>query len=220
MCIITVSGGLFSGARELAQGVAQRLGYRCIGHKAILDKAVARGVPQRSLREVLEKAPRALDPLGDKKQRVLLGMLEVVLREEVRGGRIVYYGMAGHLLLRGLPGIFHVQVVAPLRARIEAARDSAHFSEGDAADYIRKADRERQKWVRSLYGVESDDSSLYDLSMNLEKVQLEQAAAMIAEVAGQNYFQSAVQTLPRTEDLALLARESSASQTLPRQVSS
>ena len=49
MAIITVSRGIFSGARELAQGISQELGYKLVSREDIIEKTASYGVSEERL---------------------------------------------------------------------------------------------------------------------------------------------------------------------------
>jgi hypothetical protein len=61
MSVITVSRGSFSGGKALAECLAARLGYRCVGREAIVERAAASGVSHQHLLDALLKPPGFLD---------------------------------------------------------------------------------------------------------------------------------------------------------------
>ena len=57
MAIVTLSRGTYSGARTVAEELAKRLGYPCVGQEAIFAAARAFGVPEAELSATLHQAP-------------------------------------------------------------------------------------------------------------------------------------------------------------------
>ena len=57
-----------------------------------------------------------------------------------------------------------------------------------AEDFIRNVDHDRERRVRSMYGVDVEDPSLYDLTVNLRSLSLDSSCAAIAEAAAQPAF--------------------------------
>ncbi len=57
-----------------------------------------------------------------------------------------------------------------------------------AEDFVRTIDRERERRVQSMFGLDVEDPALYDLTVNLRTLTLEAACAAIAEGASQPQF--------------------------------
>lgn len=194
MCVITVSKGSFSGGVSLAKTVAQRLDYRCIGCDVIVERAASHGVRQEELRAALEKPPGVLDRFGSRRERffhrrqVLLALLAEALAEEVCEGRVVYHGLAGHILLDGLPGLLRTRVVAPMEARILAAQEWLKITRNEAIVRINEADSRRQEWTRFLSNASWGQASLFDLVLNLEYISRDEACGLIVAMARQRRF--------------------------------
>jgi len=194
MCVITVSRGLFSGGVPLAKAVAQRLGYRCISSEVIVERAASRGVRQEELRAALERPPRVLDRFGSRRERfgqrryVLLALLAEALAEEVCEGKVVYHGLAGHILLEGLPGLLRTRIVAPMEARIRTAQERLKISRNEAIARINKADSNRKAWTRFFNSVNWGHASLFDLVLNLEYISREEACGLVVAMARQRSF--------------------------------
>ena len=120
MSVITISRGSFSGGKALAECLARRLGYRCIDRDVIVERAAAYGVSQEALRGALEKPPSFLDRFQHKKY-LYLALFQAALTEEVRTGKAIYHGLAGHLLLKGGHPILRTRIIAPMESRILTA---------------------------------------------------------------------------------------------------
>jgi len=180
--VITISRGSFSGGKMIAEGVAQELGYRCIDRDVIVERAAAAGVSHEELERALVEPPGFLERLQHKRY-LYLALIQAALAEEVREGRAVYHGHAGHLLLKGGPPVLRVRIIAPLEFRVRMARERLHISEEEALEYIRKVDEQRRKWTRYLYGVDWTDPSLYDIVINLENVSVDEAKDLVVAMA-------------------------------------
>lgn len=205
MSVITISRGSFSGGKILAECLARRLGYRCVDRDVIVERAAAYGVSQDDLREAMEKPPGFLDRFQHKRY-LYLALMQASLAEEVRTGRAIYHGLAGHLLLKGGQPILRTRIVAPIERRIQMLQERLNYSRRDAIAYILKVDEDRRKWTRFLYGVDWEDPSLYDLVLNLEYVDMEEACRVIAAVVLGPHFEFTADSQRRMDDLALGSR--------------
>jgi len=206
MSVITVSRGSFSGGKALAECLAQKLGYRCVDRDVIVERAAAFGVSQDDLRAALEKPPGLLERFQHKRY-LYLTLIQAALTEEVKAGKAIYHGLAGHLLLaKGGPHILRTRIIAPLEFRIRMAQDRLKFSRDEAIAYITKVDQDRQKWTRFLYGVDWGDPSLYDIVLNLEYMEIEEACSAICALAMERCFELTEDCRRRLEEMALASR--------------
>jgi cytidylate kinase len=188
MSVITISRGSFSGGKMLAECLARSLDYRCVDREVIVERAAAHGVSQEELRDALQKPPTFLERLQHKKYLYLV-LIQAALCEEVRTGRAVYHGNAGHLLLKGGPHILRVRIIAPMEFRLKMAQDRLKLSRAEALDYIYKMDQDRRKWTQYLYGVDWGDPGNYDIVLNLEFMDIQEACKTVSTLARQRCFE-------------------------------
>jgi cytidylate kinase len=205
MSIITVSRGSFSGGKTLAECLAGKLGYRCVDRDVIIERAAASGISQADLRGALQKPPRLLERFSHKRYKYL-ALLQAALTEETRTGKVIYHGLAGHLLLPRGPYILRTRIIASTEYRIGAAQDRLKLSLEEAAAYIERVDRERKNWTQFLYGVNWGDPALYDIVLSLEYTNIEQACNTIATLALQRSFEITPQFQKQLDDMALASR--------------
>ena len=205
MSVITISRGSFSGGKMLAECLAVTLGFRCIDRDTIVERAAAFGVSQEELMDALLKPPTFLDRFGHKKY-IYLTLIQAALAEEVRDGKAVYHGNAGHLLLRGGPHVLRVRVIAPLELRITMAQERLKFSRAETIAYIEKVDQDRTKWTHYLYGVDWGDPSLYDVVLNLEHISISEACDVLCTMVRQKCFEFTPEYQAAMDDLVLASR--------------
>ena len=178
MSVITISRGSFSGGKTLAECLAAKLGYRCVGREAIVERAAASGVSPEELLGALLDPPGFLDRFKHKRYQYLT-LFQAALAEEVKNGRVVYHGNAGHLMLRDAAAVMRIRIIAPIEMRLAMVQERLKLVGNEALDYIRKMDEGRKKWTQYLYGVDWEDPALYDLVVNLEHTDIEEACDVI-----------------------------------------
>jgi len=205
MSVITISRGTFSGGEMLAQCLSASLGYRCVDREVIVERAAAHGVSQEELRDALEKPPTLLERLRHTRYLYLV-LIQAALTEEVRTGKAVYHGNAGHLLLRGGPHILRVRIIAPTEFRIEMAQDRLRLNRAEAVEYIARADQDRRKWTQYLYGMDWGDPANYDIVLNLESMDMSSACETVSALARQRCFEFTPACQAAMDDLALASR--------------
>jgi cytidylate kinase len=187
MAIITISRGSYSKGKEIAERVADELGYRCISRDVILAASDEFNVPEVKLVKAIHDAPSILDRITDGKERYI-SFFRKALLEAVRDDDVVYHGLAGHFYLQGVDHVLKVRIFADMeeRARREAEREG--ISEEEARHRLRKDDEERNKWGRVLYGTDTSDPTLYDLVIRIRKLTVDDAAAAICRLATSGRF--------------------------------
>ena len=205
MSIITISRGTLSGGKMLAECLSQRLGYRCIDREALVERAVTRRVSQQDLLNAMKDPPAAAGRF-DHGRYVRLALIQAALMEEVHGGKAIYHGLAGHLLISAVPGLLRLRIIAPFDHRVRRARERLKLSPDAAIAYIRKMDEDRRKWAQFLYGVDWQDSSLYDFVINLERVRVEEACSAVAAMVARYGHELTPESQAIMDDLALASR--------------
>ncbi len=207
MAIITISRGTFSGGQKLAECVAQKLGYKSLSREILVDAAEKYGISEKELVKAMRSKPALKERLSLSIDRFrYLSFIQATLCEEAKNDNIVYYGHAGHLLLKDACSVIKVKVIATMEQRLAFAMECNNFSREEAASYIRKMDTHREKWTKFLYNIDWSDPSMYDIIINLEDVAIPTACEIVSVMASAPEF---TLTEEKKRALANLALESS-----------
>ncbi len=207
MTVITISRGTLSGGRKAAECLARTLEYPCVGREILQQAARKVGVPVEDLTGILEAPPSLFARLTQERKRYLLAV-QTALAEHCAAGELVYHGLAGQFLLGDLPGVLAVRLVAPLEMRVRTLTSAHHrMTHKAAVEFIQAVDDDRRRWVRLMYGADVEDTSLYDLTVNLESISIETACEIIAEAARQPQYQVTAAVKKRLKDFATQCRE-------------
>jgi len=201
MAVISISRGTFSGGKTLAERVADRLGYPCLGREEVLLEAGKEyGISERELTEAVNQPPPFWQQVPGRRVAYLM-CLTAALLHRAQAGNLVYHGHAGHFLLSGISHVLRVRVIADMEYRIKAAMERMSLKRDEAIVYIDRVDKERIKWTRFLYGIEWGDPSQYDVVLNLERMTLEGASQAIVSMAQLDDFRVTPQSQKAFEDL-------------------
>lgn len=179
MSIVTISRGTLSGGARLARLLAQRLNYEVLSREVIVEAASTYGVSEARLVEAMKVAPGLWARFTGQAQDYVLAV-QATLAEMLERGNVVYHGLAGPFLLKGLPGVVKVHVIAPIEQRLQAATAELGLGREQAALHIQELDAQRERWVRKLYHADWRDPSHYDLVLNLGDMSPESAVAAVA----------------------------------------
>jgi cytidylate kinase len=177
-----------SGGRAVAQCLAERLGYPSLAREILRVAAAKLGASEEVLQTKFETTPGLWARLSKEREKYLLAVRTALL-DACLDGSLVYHGLAGQFLLRGLRGVLRVRLIAPFESRVQVLMHTHHRMEQRAAeDFIRNVDNERVRWVRVTYGVDVEDPSFYDLTVSLRSLSPDSVCAAIAEAAAQPAF--------------------------------
>lgn len=180
MAAITISRELGSLGSQIAQHVADHLGYRAVWRKIINEAARRSGAPEVALAEIDELGLLGVRP-SYKASCIYHQAVGQILEELANEGDVVIVGRAGQVILHGRPDVLHVRVTAPLELRIERIVAADGISREAARARVEDSDRNRSRHLRRHYHVDWSDPTLYDLVLNTERLTVPAATALIAE---------------------------------------
>jgi cytidylate kinase len=204
MAVITISRGSFSRGKEVAEKVAERLGYQCIGRDVLLATSEEFNIPEIKLIRAVHDAPSVLDRFTYGKDKYI-AFIQAALLRNFRRDNVVYHGLAGHFFVRGVSHVLKVRIISDLADRVKLEMEREKISEKEAQRVIEKDDEERRKWSRSLYGIDTWDPSLYDLVIHIHKLRVRDAVDLICHTAALQQFQATPESRRAMENLALAA---------------
>jgi cytidylate kinase len=178
MAVITVSRQLGSLGCEIANSVAQRLGYRMVWRELINQAARQARTPEMALEMLDELGLLGLRPSLSTEKAYLNAVRELI--EELAGaGNVLIVGRGGQSVLRGWPNTLHVRLIAPLDVRVQRLVERQAITAEAALAQIRASDRRRKRFVEHAYHVDWGDPDLYDLVINTAFVDVAQSTSLI-----------------------------------------
>lgn len=177
MQFVCISRGSLAGARDLAEALARRLGVVCIGREEVIDAAAERGIAIAKLETAVLKPHIFNERLALEKEH-FQAFCTAYLLERALKDSLVYHGRAGHLLFPEVDNILRIRVIAGMAYRVDSVMRRLKLDEKKARQYIQDVEDDRKRWVRLYYGVDPDSESGCDFLVNLERVGIENAAAV------------------------------------------
>jgi len=205
MAIITISRGSSSLGKTVAEQVARRLDYRLISREVLLDASTRFQIPEIKLEKAIHDAPGILERYRHSQQSYV-AYIRSALVERVVDDNVVYHGLAGHLLLKGLGHVLKVRINAELKRRVAIVMERDKIPEEAARRRILEDDRQRQKWTQSLYGQDPWDASLYDLTICIDTLSVDMAVDFICRAAAAEGFQATESRRRKAQDMAMACR--------------
>jgi len=187
MPIVTLSHEIGAGGPEIGQKLAERLDLHYVDQELISEAALRYGLLEEKLSDLDESKPSLLERFDAETQRYIT-VLQTALYEFAEKDRVVLMGRSGQWLLRGIPHVFRVRVMAPFDLRVKhlgkrlSDQMGEHTNPRMVHDMARRDDTEKAGRMRYLYEVDVRDPALYDLVINTEKLSIDAAVELIAGV--------------------------------------
>jgi cytidylate kinase/CBS domain-containing protein len=176
-----------------------------ISREVIVEAAKKYGVSEENLMKGMRSPPRLLGRFG-KQQEQFIFAVRAALAEMLVQGDLIYHGYAGNVLLKGVPKVIRLRLVAPLERRVRRVIRERRLTREEALKFIEKIDAERDEWVQQLYKVDWSDPSLYDMVLNLEHMGMETVTELIVDLANRKEYQSTPESEQELRDFALTKR--------------
>jgi len=205
MPIITIYQGASGEGQELAESVAEALGYRCVGREVLVEASRRYGIPEAKLNEIVDKGPHWWERLLEDLRRYRMA-LQATLCELAQDAKLVYHGHVGHELLSGIGHVLKVLLTAPIEFRVDQVRARQNLTDAAARYYIEELDKARSRRLTAMFGTDWRDPNRYDLILNMGKMRREGAKRLIIEAAKLEEYQPTPASNQAFNDFALASR--------------
>jgi cytidylate kinase len=206
MSIITISRGSYTHGGKVAEKVAQKLGYGCISRELFLEISDEYNISQIKLIRAICDAPSFLERYTFGREKYI-NYIRAAILEHLSKDNIVYHGFAGHFFLKDIPHALKVRIIADMKYRIECMMNREGVSEKKAEIMVNKVDEERRRWSQKLYGIDTWDSRLYDLVINIEKITIDDAVDIIFNTVNLSPFQTTPESQKLMDGLVVEAKK-------------
>ena len=188
MAIIVLSTQMGAGGPEIGMALGKKLGYRYVDQELLQDAGRRYGLAEDRLSQLDESKPTIFERF-DAETRHHITVLQTTLLELAELDNAVFMRGGGQWLLRGVPHVVRVRLIAPFEHRVKqwikrvAGMTGETPNQRAAADFVRRDDTEKAGRMRYLYEVDINDPMLYELIVNTERLGYEATAEMIQSVA-------------------------------------
>ena len=205
---VSVSGPDGAQMRDVAQGVAERLGFSLVDEAIVMRAAAEAGVEPQVVENV-EKRQSFMDRLldtfatsSDASALVFAGgggylapesvplsddlrdLIRQAIEETASRGNAVIVAHAAAHALASHDDVLRVLVTASRDTRCARFAAEQGLAEKDAAHAIDESDAARLDYLRRFYGERSELSTHYDLVVNTDRLSSQQAVELVALAAG------------------------------------
>jgi cytidylate kinase len=205
MQVITIYQGASGSGEELAQAVAQSLGYGPIDREVLVEASLQYGIPQAKLTEMIEQEPKWWATFTRRLEPYKVA-LQAAFCELASNHGIVYHGHLGHELVPKFSHVIKVLLTAPMEQRIKQVQARNKLTDVAAQRYVEEIDKARTRRLMGMFGTDWRDPSRYDLVVNLGYMNLDTAHRLIVAAAHSPEFQVTAASKQAFEDFTLKSR--------------
>ncbi|MGD8306562.1 MAG: cytidylate kinase-like family protein [Ignavibacteria bacterium] len=205
MGIITISRGSYSRGAEIAQKLADKLGYTCVSREMLLEYSQKFNIPEIKLMNATRETPSDFDYLKGTKVQYLSFIREAFLKS-IEKDDVVYHGFAGHFFSKEIPNILKVRILANIDYRINVLMHRENISEDKARKLLHQIDRERKQWSLYLHGIDTNATELYDIVLHIDNLNVDDAVEFVYILAKSPCFQTTFETKKKLKDMLVAAR--------------
>jgi cytidylate kinase len=207
MIVITMTREMGSLGKDVAAGLAERLGLKVIHHE-LVEHGVSElsGLPESDVHRFLEGEASLLERWRvDRKQLSRYTALELL--EIAAKGNVLIRGWGATYLLRLIPHVISVRICAPLpfRERVLMARLNS-TDQMVARREIARSDATHNGTMYRMFGVDWQDASLYAMTLNTAYVPVPECVEQIALLSKSKAFEETPHARGMLQDQLIEAR--------------
>ena len=162
--VITISRDLGSEGENIAERVAETLGYHFVDKKFIGDMLSEFGFVEFD-REY-ETSPgfwESFSAQWEKERKDMVDMLNKVVRALAHHGNIVILGRSGFEVLISFSDVLRVRLQAPFSVRVEQVMAQQKITDEQANAIVKESDKVRMAFVEEFYRAPWEAIQAFDL---------------------------------------------------------
>ena len=200
MAVITISRQFGAGGKTLGKMVADKLGYTFADDDIIMMVAEAANVSPHWVesieREAGGKMSRIISSMVSKRlvdrilkdergyidEKLYLDYLVVIIAQTAEEGDVVILGRGSQYILRDHPDAYHVLLIDEFENRVKFMMEHYDLRREKALQIVRNEDNRRMNLYRKLGKTDYDQPSLYDLVLNMSRMNLPKALTLVNDL--------------------------------------
>ena len=217
MPLIAMTREMGSLGKDVAAAVADRVKKQVVHHEIIDNLASKMRLRKSHVIRFLEGKSGILERLTTDKTSLSIYTADETFALAESGKVAVIRGWGATHLLRPVPHVISVRVCAPLGVRVKRMMERLNTDDREFVENeIRLSEEAHAAITRRHFGVNWQDSELYDLALNTERLSVEECADEVMCLLDDATFQETPESRRAFSNLALTAHIRSALRQDPR----
>ena len=205
MAVIAMTREMGSLGKDVAEGLAKRLGARLIYSEIVGSLAEKMHMSPSVVTRFVQGKANLLERIGVDLDQLSLHTAAEVYDLAARGD-IVIRGWGAPYLLRPIQHVATVRICAPLELRVKRLMERLQIRESKIAlKEIRNSDSAHAAAMHRRFGVDWRDAEHYDLVLNTAKLSVDECVGQIIDLVNLPTFQESPELRAELASLALSA---------------
>jgi cytidylate kinase len=163
MAILTIARKYGSGGREIGQAIAHQLNYDYIDRGRILNDMRGEGKQWEEQAKHFDENYPDLWERYDWSFKGFVALNQSYFLSYASKDKTVIMGRGGNFLLKGIPFVLRVRIIAPIEKRMEKVMEREGVNNENARWLIEKADHEMAGAIYLIYGRDWDNPAEYEM---------------------------------------------------------
>jgi len=207
MAVIAMTREMATLGKDVASGLAERLGLTVVHHELVKQNITGRaGMRESEVHRFLEGEASLLQRWKIDRKRLSRYTAQEIL--ELAGkGDVLIRGWGATYLLRSVPHVICVRICAPMQFREQVLMQRLGIKDPLLARHeIEGNDMAHNGTMQKMFGIDWTDPSLYTIALNTARVPVKDCVAHIVRLAESPAFQETPESRRALEDNLILSR--------------
>lgn len=211
MAVIAMTREMATLGRDVAAGLAERLGLTVVHHELVAqDIAERSGLRESEVQRFLEGESTLLERWRVDRTRMSRYTAEEILELAVKGN-VLIRGWGATYLLRSVPHVVCVRICAPMADRERVLMQRMGISDpATARREIERNDAAHNGTMQRMFGIDWTDPALYTLVLNTARIPVSDCVEHIVRVVESAPFQETEAARTALLDQLILSKVHSA----------
>jgi cytidylate kinase len=207
MAVIAMTREMATLGRDVAAGLAQRLGLTVVHHELVEhDIAERAGMPESEVHRFLEGEASLLQRWKINSKRLSRYTAREILELAVRGN-VLIRGWGATYLLRTVPHVITVRICAPMAFREKVLMERLGITDhNQVRSEISRNDAAHNRTMQKMFAVNWMDPTLYTTVLNTARVPVQECVEQLVHLTESPPFQETDQSRAALMDELILSR--------------
>jgi CheY-like chemotaxis protein len=207
MSVISIFSASFCKREQVVEKLVANTKYKVIPDNDLAEEAAKiSGLSKDKIERVFSSRTSVFNKFTHEKERSI-SYLRLVLAQTLPQENLIITGFATHLIPTQINHVLRVCLIAEMKFRISVAGENQGLSSSEATRLIHRRDGQCASWVSSLTDMKDPwDPSLYDIVVPMDKMSVEEAAALIEENLAKDAIKPSKASAKAVEDFFLTAK--------------
>src|SRR5437763_15581515 len=207
MAVIAMTREMATLGKDVASGLAERLGLSVVHHELVKQGIAERaGMRESDVHRFLEGEASLLQRWTIDRKRLSRYTAQEILELAVKGD-VLIRGWGATYLLRSVPHVICVRICAPMQFREKVLMQRLGIKDPLLARHeIEGNDMAHNGTMQKMFGIDWTDPSLYTIALNTARVPVKDCVEHIVGLAESSAFQETPESRAHLIDDLILSR--------------